>query len=172
MKGVQSYAKKAWLIFFQAFAIGALGLSVFYYLFLLAVTQDPIHPFNQFRLFQPWMTILIIGFGIQFGMFWLLRKGVHFSIQEKKDAKLTTGTGTAVSGMAMVACCAHHAVDLFPILGFSAVALFLSEYQEQFLIFGVVANSIGILMMLWFITGKAKPKIILNFISTKLRNTL
>ena len=172
MKDARFYAKKTWLIFFQAFVAGVLGLSTFYYLLLFAVTQDLMHPFNQFQLFQPWMSILIIGFGIQFGLFWLLRQGVHFSIQEKQDAKLTTGTGTAVSGMAMVACCAHHAVDLFPILGFSAVALFLSEYQEQFLIFGVIANSIGILMMMWFITGKAKPKVILNFISTKFRSTL
>jgi hypothetical protein len=169
MKGVQSYAKKAWLIFFQAFLAGVLGLSAFYYLLLFAVTQNLMHPFSQFKLFQPWMSILIIGFGIQFGLFWLLRKGVHFSIQEKQDAKLTTGTSTAVSGMAMVACCAHHVVDLFPILGFSAIALFLSDYQEQFLIFGVVANLIGILMMLWFITGKAKPRVIFNFIFSKVR---
>lgn len=85
---------------------------------------------------------------------------------------MAAGTSTAVSGMAMVACCAHHAVDLLPILGLSAAALFLSEYQEQLLIFGVVANLIGISMMLWFITGKATPKVIFNVISTKVRRTL
>ena len=93
-------------------------------------------------------------------------------MQEKQDAKLTTGTSTVASGMAMVACCAHHAVELFPILGLSAAALFLSDYQEQFLIFGVVANLMGILMMLWFITGKATPRVIFNFIFSKVRRAL
>ena len=82
---------------------------------------------------------------------------------------MATVTSTAVSGMAMVACCAHHLIDLLPILGLSVAALFLSEYQEQLLIFGVVANIIGIAMMLWIITGKTKPSVIFNILSTKVR---
>jgi len=141
-------------IFLQGFIIGILALSVFYILFLFAISGDLNHPLSQFSLLQPWMSILIIGFGIQFGLFWLLRKGYRFSIHDKHDAVVTTGTSTTVSGMAMVACCAHHAVELLPILGLSAAALFLSAYQEQLLIFGVVTNAIGIVMMLWFITSK------------------
>jgi len=72
----------------------------------------------------------------------------------------------------MAACCAHHLVDLLPILGLSAAALFLSEYQEQLLIFGILANVIGIAMMLWFITGRAKPSVIFNVIFTKARRAL
>lgn len=159
-------------IFFQGFLLGIFGLSIFYYLLLFLVTGDLSHPFSQFKLFQPWMSLLILGFGIQFGLFWLLRKGYHFSIHEKKDAQLATGTSTAVSSMAMVACCAHHVVDLLPTLGLSAAALFLSDYQEQFLIFGVATNVIGIGMMAWFITGKAKPKELFSFILTKVRKAL
>jgi hypothetical protein len=48
----------------------------------------------------------------------------------------------------------------------------LSEYQEQLLVFGAVANVIGIAMMLWFITGKAKPGVIFNVISLKIRSAL
>ena len=159
-------------VFLKGFTIGILGLSAFYYLLLFAITGDPSHPFNQFTLLQPWMSMLIIGFGIQFGLFWLLRKGYHFSLSEKHDVQMATGTSTAVSGMAMVACCAHHLVDLLPILGLSAAALFLSEYQTQLLIFGVVANVIGIAMMLWFITGKATPKVLFNVIFTKVRRAI
>jgi len=164
--------KPTFSIFLKGFVIGILSLSTFYYLLLFAITGDPNHPFSQFTILQPWMSLLIIGFGIQFGLFWLLRKGYHFSLSEKHDAQMATGTSTAVSGMAMVACCAHHLVDLLPILGFSAAALFLSEYQEQLLIFGAVANVIGVAMMLWFITGKAKPGVIFNILSTKVRRTL
>ena len=164
--------KPTFIVFFKGFTLGLLGLSTFYYILLFAITGDPKHPFNQFTLLQPWMSFLIVGFGIQFGLFWLIRKGYHFSLREKHDVQLATGTSTGVTGAAMVACCAHHIVDLLPILGFSAAALFLSEYQEQLLIFGVVANVIGIVMMLWFITGKAQPKIVFNFISTKIRRAL
>lgn len=162
-----SCKKPTFFVFLRGFSIGILVLSMFYYVLLFAVTGDWSHPLSQFTLLQPWISILIVGFGIQFGLFWLLRKGYHVSLQEKHDAKMAAGTGTAVSSVAMVACCAHHLVDLLPVLGLSAAALFLSEYQEQLLILGVVANTIGIGMMLWFITGKALPKVLLSFISTK-----
>ena len=156
-------------IFLKGFALGILSLSAFYYILLLGITGDPNHPFSQFVLLQPWMSLLILGFGIQFGLFWLLRKGYRFSLSDKHDSQMAIGTSTAVSGVAMVACCAHHLVDLLPILGLSVAALFLSEYQEQLLIFGVVANIIGIAMMLWIITGKTKPSVIFNILSTKVR---
>ena len=161
--------KPTFSVFLQGFTIGFLGLGVFYFLLLFAITGDLNHPFSQFILLQPWMSLLIIGFGIQFGLFRLLRKGYHFSLHKRNDAVVVTGTSTAVSGMAMVACCAHHAVDLLPILGLSAAALFLSEYQEQLLIFGVLTNLVGIGMMLWFITGKVTPRVLFSFISTKVR---
>lgn len=159
-------------IFLKGFVLGISGLSAFYFILLLVITQDLVHPISQFKLLQPWMSLLIMGFGIQLGLFWLMKKGIQFSLQEKKDANFTTGTSTAVSSMAMVACCAHHLVDILPILGLSAAALFLSEYQEQLLIIGVMANMAGITMMLWLITGKAKPQFIVNYISAKVRRLL
>ena len=164
--------KLTFSIFLQGFTLGTIGLIFFYFILLFAITGDFKHPFSQFALFQPWMSLLIAGFGIQAGLFWLLRKGYHFSLREKHDARLATGTSTAVSGTAMVACCTHHSVDLLPILGLSAAALFLSEYQEQLLIFGVAANTIGIGMMLWFIAGKATPKVMYNFIFMQVRRAL
>ena len=160
--------KLIFTIFAKGFSIGILGLTSFYYLLLFLVTKDFLHPFRQFELLQPWMSLLIIGFGIQSGLFWLMRSGVQFSIEEKKDASLATGTGTAISGIAMIACCAHHIIEFLPILGLSAAALFLTEYQEEFLIIGVLSNLFGIIMMLWFITGKEKPQTIINLIRKKL----
>lgn len=154
--------RKVSSVFTKGFLLGSIGLTAFYYLLLFLVTQDIYHPFNQFKLYQPWMSLLILGFGIQMGLFWLLRKGIHISSQEKNDSKITTGTSTAVSGVAMVACCAHHAVDVLPILGLSAAALFLTQYQEQFLIFGVISNLIGIVMMLWFVTGKPSAQALIR----------
>ena len=169
---IQKAVDNPGIIFLQGFLIGLVGLSAFYFLLLFAITGDLNHPLSQFSLFQPWMSLLIIGFGIQMGLFWMMRKGIRFNLQDKKDSNMTAGTSTAVSGMAMVACCAHHAVDLLPILGLSAAAIFLSEYQEQLLIFGVLTNLAGIGMMFWFITGKVTPRVLFSFISTKVKGTL
>ena len=169
MKHQHTDKKSTVSVFLQGFAIGLLGLGTFYFLLLFAITGDLNHPLSQFSLFQPWMSLLIIGFGIQMGLFWMMRKGIRFNLQDKKDSNMTAGTSTAVSGMAMVACCAHHAVDLLPVLGLSAAAIFLSEYQEQLLIFGVLTNLVGIGMMFWFITGKVTPRVLFTFISTKVR---
>lgn len=53
-----------------------------------------------------------------------------------------------VSAGSMVACCAHHVVDILPIIGLSAAALFLAEYQQFFMMLGVAGNLIGIVYML------------------------
>ena len=154
------FVKSTKIAFVKGFIKGSLGLFIFYFLLLFVVTRDFQHPVQQFINFQPWMSLLIIGFGIQFGLYSLMQNGIFFSLEEKQDAKVASRTGTAVSGLSMVACCAHHLVDLLPILGISAAAVFLNEYQEELLILGVVTNSIGILVMSWFITGKPSVKII------------
>ena len=58
----------------------------------------------------------------------------------------------------MVACCAHHLADVIPVLGIAGLSLFLTEYQKETLIVGVAVNFIGVIYMLWVLTGKEKPK--------------
>ncbi len=53
--------------------------------------------------------------------------------------------------MAMIACCAHHAADILPILGLSAVAGaagFLAEWRVPLMSLGIVMNLAGILYLL------------------------
>lgn len=69
----------------------------------------------------------------------------------------------------MVACCAHHLVEILPIIGFSAAALFLSEYQQQLLIFGVLANLAGILMMLMIVKSTFGWSVKNTLITAKMR---
>ena len=153
-KKIISFFAKNKSVFFKSFLLGALGLSFFYYLILVLVTRDFSHPFQQFLLFQPWMSILIIGFGSQVGFHSLLMKGDFSSLEEKKDAKNATRTSSAVSGVAMVACCAHHMVDLLPIMGISSTMIFLTEYQKEFLIVGVAMNILGAILMMVLIIKK------------------
>ncbi|MFZ3080423.1 MAG: hypothetical protein WA109_12145, partial [Bellilinea sp.] len=56
--------------------------------------------------------------------------------------------GGATSTVAMVACCAHHAADVLPILGLTAAATFLAEYRTAFMVAGLASNLIGIIVIL------------------------
>ncbi len=150
------------LTFLKGFLLGIGGLSLFYYLILLAVTKDFEHPIYQFKLYQPWMSILIVGFGIQVGLYLLLRRGFRLNLSQKKETKLAAGTGGAMSGVSMAACCAHHIADVTPILGLTGAAVFLTEYQKELLILGVIANLIGVAYMLWIIAGKKRVREIFN----------
>lgn len=153
--------------------LGSLGLFLFYYITLFLVTGDVNHPLVQMKLYQPWMSFLILGFGIQIAIYSLLRSGVHFRLnrQDGSKAQVTaiTGTGAVVSGLSMTICCAHHLVELIPILGISGLALFLTEYQKELLIFGVIANFLGLVFMVWILFGREKPRVIFNYFFKKVR---
>lgn len=133
--------------------IGMLSLILFYWLILFVATGDWYHPVQQFIEYKYWISPLIIGFGIQMGLFWYIRSGLHLD----GSAKGAVATGAATSTVAMVACCAHHVVDLLPILGLSAAALFLTEYQTYFFALGIFSNIIGIVVMVYIIKKKRCP---------------
>lgn len=53
-------------------------------------------------------------------------------------------SGSAVSSVAMIACCAHHIVDLLPAVGLVlAASSFLIEYKDLIIAVGLIANVIG-----------------------------
>lgn len=93
---------------------------------------------EQFRALWWLMVPLSIGFGIQVGLYTKLK-------QKTAAALATSGTS---AGVGMLACCAHHAVDVLPIVGLSALATLLIQYQKPILIVSIGINSIGILYML------------------------
>jgi len=115
------------------------GLILFYLAVMLLFTRSFSFAYSQFKQLWPWLTILIIGFGIQFGLYGYLKALVTSSIGTK-----ITATNSGVSGISMVACCAHHLTDILPIIGFSAFSVFLTEYQLWFIGFGILSNFIGI----------------------------
>ena len=47
----------------------------------------------------------------------------------------------------MVACCAHHVVDLLPLVGLSAAAVFLNAYKTPLFLVGITMNVIGIVVI-------------------------
>jgi len=143
--------------------LGILLMALFYFIILFIITGDIVHPIQQFIRYKYWMSTLLIGFGVQFGLFWYIRSGLHLSGAVANSA-ISTGAGS--SALAMAACCAHHILDLLPILGLSASAIFLSEYQEYFFLFGILSNIAGIALMVYIIKTKKcfKLKSLFNII--------
>ncbi len=132
-----------------AFA-GMVILVLIYWLILFIATKDIRHPIEQFIEFKYWIIFLVLGFGIQMGLFWYIRSGMHLD----SSSKSALAAGASTSTVAMIVCCAHHITDILPILGLSAAGLFLSEYQVYFFLLGIISNAVGIILMLYIIKTK------------------
>lgn len=59
--------------------------------------------------------LIATGFGSQIALFVELRTVDH----RHRAAAAVTAAGTGTSAAAMLACCAHHLVDLLPLVGLS-----------------------------------------------------
>lgn len=125
-------------------AIGATGLLIIYF-GILTWANSLSHALEQFSEMWYWISILVIGFGIQLGLYSYIR----FNIRKKVTG--VTAEVTAAGGIStgsMIACCAHHIADVLPIIGLSAAAVFLVKYQLPFILLGIFSNLVGITMML------------------------
>jgi|SRR3989344_3783184 len=119
--------------------LAGLGLLIFY-LSVVSFFQGIEFAFLNLRSLWYLIFPLVIGFGIQIGLF--------FSI--KHTAQLTgtvAGTGT-ISGGSMIACCSHFLLQMIPLAGISGLAIFLVKYQSLFLVIGILSNIFGIAIML------------------------
>ncbi|GFP26845.1 hypothetical protein HKBW3S43_00875 [Candidatus Hakubella thermalkaliphila] len=125
-------------------AIGATGLLIIYFGILTWVNSFS-HALEQFSEMWYWISILVVGFGIQLGLYSYIR----FSIRKKvTGATAEVAAAGGISTGSMIACCAHHITDVLPIIGLSAAAVFLVKYQLPFILLGIFSNLVGITMML------------------------
>lgn len=132
--------KRHWLI-----GIGGAILLMVVYLSVITLAQGLTHALEQTAKLWYWVLALAGGFGFQSGLFSFIRQ----RLQERRA--MTTGSITASGGIStgsMVACCAHHLSDVLPLLGLSGLAIFLARYQLFFIMAGVLANMMGITIML------------------------
>lgn len=122
-------------------ALGSLGLLTFY-LGLITLAQGWQHAFEQFGQDILFTGPLVVGFGLQIGLFLYLRR-LH---SRARVAGVAASTGT--SAAAMLACCAHHLADILPVIGLSGAALFLNEFKTPLLWLGLGMNLAGIVYLL------------------------
>ncbi len=153
-------------------ASGSIGLLIIYFGILTCVNSLS-HALEQFSEMWYWILILVIGFGIQLGLYSYIR----FNIGKKvTGATAEVATAGGISTGSMIACCAHHITDVLPIIGLSAAAVFLVKYQLPFILLGIFSNLVGITMMLNIIQKhglyekKSVLKAIFNYKMKTVRN--
>ncbi|MEK6897085.1 MAG: hypothetical protein AABW93_00995 [Nanoarchaeota archaeon] len=119
--------------------LAGLGLLAFY-LTVVSIFQGIYFAFLNLRSLWYLIFPLSIGFGTQIGLYTSIKHTVTMT-------GTVAGTG-GVSAGSMVACCSHFLLNLIPIVGLSGIAVFLAAYQKEFLGIGVLANIVGIGIML------------------------
>lgn len=118
------------------------GLLLFYALTMRLLAGSWDAGWWQFRQLWYLMVPLAIGFGVQIGLFSYIK-----SLAKQGISKGMMAASSTTSGLGMIACCAHHAVDIAPFLGLSALSLWLTAYQKSLLVVGIISNLIGIIYL-------------------------
>lgn len=123
--------------------LGGLILLGFYF-GIVSLAADFRHAVDELLTLWYWIVPLVVGFGVQAGLFAYVKGYAKVASASAKGSIAASG---GLSTISMAACCAHHVTDFLPLLGLSAAALFLTQYQTVFLTVGVVSNLIGINLM-------------------------
>lgn len=123
--------------------VGAGLLLIAFYMGVLTLAQGFDHALEQSANLWYWILTLAVGFGVQSGLFFFIRQSL-----KKRAATASVAASGGVSAGSMTACCAHHLSDVLTLLGLSGLSAFLVNYQLLFIVIGVVANLVGITIML------------------------
>lgn len=113
------------------------------YLAIIGLAQGVDHAFEQLASDAPFVSLIAAGFGTQIALFVELR-----TVDRARRASTAfTAAGTGTSAAAMLACCAHHLVDVLPLVGLSAAAVFLNTYKTPLFLVGIGMNVIGVIVI-------------------------
>jgi methanethiol S-methyltransferase len=158
---------------FKFRTVGTASVLLFFYLLILTIGNSFSHAIQEIIKWWPFLTIQLLGLGLQTSMYLHVRDYNKTGVGNTKSSIAVSG---GVSSSTMVACCLHHATDILPIIGFSAVPLFLSTYQFLFMSIGVLSNIIGVIIMLYYIQidntilGEKFSQVLVRFDLVKVRN--
>jgi len=131
-------------------AVGLAGglLLTSLYFGIVSWAESPQHAVELFWE-DRWIVIpIILGFGVQAGLYTILKKRLFMPVATPGPSAHLMGAGGTTSTVAMVACCAHHVTDVLPILGLTAAASFLAQYRIAFMLVGLGTTFVGITVML------------------------
>ncbi|MDP2666670.1 MAG: hypothetical protein Q8P05_04190 [Candidatus Diapherotrites archaeon] len=126
----------------QDIGIGLLAsvLLLAAYLGLLTLLNGEAHALDSLQR-NGFLLLPLVGlFGAQMGLYAFAHR-----VRKANPAMMAAG---GVSAGSMAACCAHHVLDLFPLLGMAGIAAALASYEQIFLGFGLLAGAYGLVHML------------------------
>ena len=121
--------------------LSASGLLIGFYLVVASLLGGLAFALDNFVSLWYFMLPLVVGFGIQIGLFFYVKNEMH------KKATAQAAASTGISTASMIACCAHHIADIAPFLGIAALGIFFTKYQAVFLLAGIFSNILGITYM-------------------------
>ena len=137
---------------------GALLLTGLYF-GIVSWAESPQHAVELFWE-DRWIVFpIIIGFGVQAGLYTILKFRLFVPLATIGPSGPMMGAGGTTSTIAMVACCAHHVSDVLPILGLTAAATFLAQYRIAFMLVGLGTTLLGILIMLYILIRERRKAI-------------
>lgn len=131
---------------FIIIGLSASLLLLILYFGILSLAESFSHAIQQFSQMWYWILILVIGFGVQVGLYFYIRESIRLK-QMTSPATAVAASGGISTG-SMVACCLHHLVDVLPLMGLAAAAVFLTQYQLWFIFLGILSNFVGIIIMM------------------------
>lgn len=149
-------------------AVGLMGAAMLtgLYFGIVSLAESPRHAVDLFWE-DRWIVFpIIIGFGVQAGLYTILKKRLFVPVTTTGPSGPLVGAGGTTSTIAMVACCAHHVADVLPILGLTAAATFLAQYRIAFMFVGLGTTVFGILIMLVILFRERRKAIQMMAVST------
>ena len=139
--------RKRFLLPALAGVAGALLLTGLYFA-IVSLVESPTHAAQLFWEDRAIVLPIILGFGVQVALYTVLKKRLFVPVAQTGPSGALTGASGGMSAAAMVACCAHHAVDVLPLVGLTAAATLLAEYRIPFMLLGLGTTITGIVVML------------------------
>jgi len=147
---------------FAAGLAGALLLTGLYF-GIVSFAESPSHALELFWEDRAIMFPIILGFGVQVGLYTVLKKRLFVPVAHTGPSGALTGAGGGMSAAAMVACCAHHVADVLPLVGLTAAATFLAEYRIPFMLVGLGTTISGILVMTVILVRERRKALRMTF---------
>lgn len=94
----------------------------------------------QFSAYWYFIIALVVGFGIQIGLYVHLKKLIS---DEKSSGRVVAVSG-ATSTVAMLACCAHYLANILPVIAAAGIISLIGQYQIELFWVGLAFNLAGI----------------------------
>jgi P-type Cu+ transporter len=117
---------------------GSLMLAV--YFIILALVSGWEFTLEQFAQFWYFIVALVVGFGVQIGLFLRLRHVTDHGDGSGKVVAVSGGTST----VAMISCCTHYLANILPVLGATGLVALVAQFQSELFWVGLAFNAGGV----------------------------